>query len=73
MIFELSIGDTCIIKGGKRLPKGHQLLQSKTKHPYIRTRALNDHKIHINEIEYITPATHKEIERYIVDKGRFIL
>jgi type I restriction enzyme S subunit len=73
MIFELSIGDTCIVKGGKRLPKGHQLLQSKTKHPYIRTRDLNDHKININEIEYITPETHKEIERYIVDKGNLII
>tara|TARA_B110000008_G_scaffold211214_1_gene210081 strand:- start:693 stop:2000 length:1308 start_codon:yes stop_codon:yes gene_type:complete len=73
MIFELSIEDTCIVKGGKRLPKGHQLLQSKTKHPYIRTRDLNDHKINVNEIEYITPETHKEIERYIVDKGNLII
>ena len=73
MILELSIGDTCIVKGGKRLPNGHQLLQSKTKHPYIRTRDLNDHKINFNEIECITPETHKEIERYIVDKGNLII
>ena len=73
MMSELSIGDICIVKGGKRLPKGHQLLESKTKHPYIRTRDLNDHKINLNDVKYITPETHKEIDKYIVDKGNLII
>ena len=28
--------EVCNVKGGKRLPKGYQLLDEKTKNPYIR-------------------------------------
>ena len=58
MTLESSIGETCIIKGGKRLPKGHQYAQSKKEHPYIRTTDIVGHKINVLGVEYIAPKTY---------------
>ena len=37
--WELSkVGEICEVKGGKRVPKGHKLVDVKTDFPYIRDK-----------------------------------
>jgi len=54
------------IKGGKRLPKEHQFLLTKTAHPYIRTRNIRCGKVSNNDLVYITEETYKKISQSIV-------
>lgn len=63
------------VKGGKRLPKGKQLVQEPTKHPYIRIRDLGKSKVlQLNsEYEYVDDETQKDISRYIVDEGDILI
>ena len=64
----IKISDIANVKGGKRLPKGHDLLKVKTSHPYIRARDIRDGKITFDEPVYINDETYKKIKKYIVDK-----
>ena len=63
------------VKGGKRLPKGVNLITTKNSHPYIRVRDLNNkHTLELNgDFEYVDDETQKTIARYIVDSGDIVL
>ncbi len=61
-----TIGDISKVKGGKRLPKGHVLVNKKTAHPYIRVTDVTAGDIKLNSIQYITDETHDIISRYII-------
>ena len=55
------------VKGGKRLPKGANLMSIPNSHPYIRVRDLNDvvfASLSAN-YEYVDDETQKTISRYI--------
>ena len=73
MIYKL--GDIADIKGGKRLPKGVNLISAPNAHPYIRVRDLNNVKtLELNEsFEYVDDITQKGIAKYIVEKGNILL
>lgn len=60
------LGDICSIKGGKRLPAGHELTSIQTKHPYIKARDIRNGKIATANLEFISEITHNLISRYIV-------
>ncbi|MBN1188106.1 MAG: restriction endonuclease subunit S [Bacteroidales bacterium] len=62
------LGDLCAIKGGKRLPIGHNLMIEKTNHPYIKARDIKDGRISTQNLEYISDSTHNLISKYIVKK-----
>lgn len=64
----VSIGSICDVKGGKRLPKGKNLIQIANKHPYIRVRDLNNTLFAYldKEYGYVDDETQKSIARYIV-------
>ena len=70
-----TIGDICDVKGGKRLPKGINLVSSPNSHPYIRVRDLNDSTIISlkNDFEYVDDETQKTISRYIVSTDDIII
>ena len=70
---ECLIEDICLVKGGKRLPKGENLLVSKTNHPYIRTKDIKDGVIDTSSIEYVPDSVFPSISRYTVDKGDLIV
>ena len=72
---EVRLGDVCEIKGGKRLPKGVNLITQKNSHPYIRVRDLGKSKtIELNSsYEYVDEITHKQIQRYITQKGDILI
>lgn len=65
----------CDVRGGKRLPKGSDLVAIPNSHPYIRVRDLNDSTVLLltPEMLYVDDETQKSIERYIVNKGDVII
>ena len=65
--------DLAIIKGGKRLPKGCELIDLKTQHPYIRARDIKNGKINFNEPRYLEEATFQRISRYTINQGDVII
>ncbi len=63
------LDDFVSIKGGKRIPKGKKLLETKTNYPYIRVTDFNDFEsIDLNNIQYITEDIYNEIKNYIISK-----
>lgn len=72
---EVRLGDMCEIKGGKRLPKGVNLITQRNSHPYIRVRDLGKSKtIELNSsYEYVDEITQKQIQRYITQKGDILI
>lgn len=70
---EYKLGDLAKIKGGKRLPKGKNLTEIPNKHPYIRTRDIDNHKIKVNELLYVPDDVFTSVSRYIVEKGDVII
>lgn len=66
---EYYLKDICLIKGGKRLPKGHQLTKIPTPHPYIKARDIGSRKIDCDNLEFISEETFKRIKNYIVSKN----
>lgn len=67
--------DFADVKGGKRLPKGKQLIKEKNSHPYIRIRDLGKSKILevTSDYEYVDDETQETISRYIVEKGDILI
>ena len=63
---EYKLGEICDIKGGKRLPMGHELIIKRTNHPYIKARDIRNGKISTENLEFISENTHNLISRYIV-------
>jgi type I restriction enzyme S subunit len=70
---ECKLEEVSSIKGGKRLPKGKTLIELPTKHPYIRTRDINGHKIAVNELLYVPDDVFPSIKNYIVEKDDVII
>lgn len=55
------------IKGGKRLPKGKSLLDTKTEFPYIRVTDFNDNgSVDVESIKYMEKDVQDQIKRYII-------
>lgn len=72
---EVKLGDVAEIKGGKRLPKGTNLIKEQNLHPYIKVKDMNGGKyIKLNDnFEFVDAETHKKIARYIVGEGDLII
>ena len=75
MIETVKLGDVATVKGGKRLPKGTNLITTPNSHPYIRVRVLNNQStLELNDdFEYVDDETQKSISRYIVEAGDIVL
>ena len=67
------VQDLCLVKGGRRLPKGSNLSVQKNNHPYIRTKDIKDGVIDTSEIEYVPDSVFPLVSRYTVDKGDLII
>ncbi len=67
------IGNITTIKGGKRLPSGHSLLNKKTNHPYLRIVDMKNNTIIDDDIHYILEDVFDKIKQYIItDKDLYI-
>ena len=69
------LDELCTVKGGKRLPADCELIDTPTKHPYIRVRDVGNSKyVYLtNEFQYIDKATHLAISRYTVNKDDIVI
>ena len=74
-IREVKLGKVATVKGGKRLPKGINLITKPNPHPYIRVRDLNGKKtLELDgSFEFVDDETQKAISRYIVINGDIVL
>ena len=74
-IHEVKLGDVAAVKGGKRLPKGINLITKPNTHPYIRVRDLNGKRtLELDSsFEFVDDETQKTISRYIVNDGDIVL
>ena len=63
------VGNIGKVKGGKRLPKGHELVTENTGLPYIRARDLKKGTVLTDKLMFLKPETQIQIKNYIVNKG----
>lgn len=72
---EYRLGDVAIIKGGKRLPKGIELISNPNTHPYIRISDMYVNKTMelTSSYRYVDNNTFNKIKNYIVNSGDIIL
>lgn len=70
---EVALGSFARIKGGKRLPKGFQLSQDQTSHPYIRTTDISNHRVRVKELLFVPDEVFPTIKNYIVNAGDLII
>jgi len=68
-----TINAVCEIKGGKRLPKNHELVEVETNHPYIRARDIGNGIIDFSKPVYLQERTFNFISRYIVKADDIVL
>ena len=63
----LFLREFAYIKGGKRLPKGEQLLDIKTAYPYVRVSDFNEKgSIDIDNLKYLSPSAYQQIKNYTI-------
>ena len=74
-IHEVKLGDVAAVKGGKRLPKGINLITKPNTHPYIRVRDLSGKRtLELDSsFEFVDDETQKSISRYTVNDGDIVL
>ncbi|WP_118974809.1 restriction endonuclease subunit S [Taibaiella koreensis] len=70
---KIPLGSLCEIKGGKRLPKNHELIEQQTTHPYIRARDIGRGVINFSRPMYLQESTYNLISRYIVTENDIVL
>ena len=71
----VDLGALADVKGGKRLPKGVNLITEPNSHPYIRVRDLNNVVFASlsADYEYVDDETQKSISRYITSAGDVLI
>jgi type I restriction enzyme S subunit len=71
---ETNLGSVAKIKGGKRVPRGYQMLSERTNHPYIRVSDFNEYgSVNMNDLKYIDENIYDQIKNYtITDKDMYI-
>jgi type I restriction enzyme, S subunit len=70
----VTLGEIALIKGGKRLPKGHTYAEAKTQHPYISVKDFTDDgTIDPTNLKYIDEETFNHISRYTISSNNLYL
>ncbi len=63
------IGDIAKVRGGKRLAVGEVFSAVKTDFPYIRVSDFKDNSVDTTNLQYISHAQHKTIEKYTISSS----
>ena len=66
---EKTIGEICLVKGGKRVPKGMSLVKEKNEHPYLKAGNLKLGTVIDKDMEYVPNDVLKIIKNYTVSAG----
>lgn len=64
----VNIDEISDVKGGKRLPKGHALTETKTPYPYIRVADMFMGGVSMNDIKYVPVHIYPTIKNYRIFK-----
>lgn len=67
------LGEVCEVKGGKRLPKGRALLDSKTPYPYIRVSDMKNGGVDLSDIKFVPADVAPSISRYRIPAGSLFI
>ena len=65
----VSVQEIATVKGGKRLPKGHQYSIRKTPFAYLRVTDFKDMSVATNDLKYITEITRSKISKYTISQS----
>lgn len=70
----VELGKLVNVKGGKRLPKGQNIMEEETDFKYIRVDDLSWSGVFdLNNIKYISQENHKRIKNYIAKENDILL
>lgn len=61
-----SIEEISLVKGGKRLPKGHAFASEVTPYPYVRVVDFADGTVDLSDIRFLTEEDHEQLARYTI-------
>jgi len=64
-----SVGNIGEVFGGKRIPKGYVISDSKTNHPYIRVTDFSNYGVKREGLKYLENEIYNFIKRYIITKN----
>ncbi|PPJ65223.1 restriction endonuclease subunit S [Cuspidothrix issatschenkoi] len=64
---EICLGDLANVKGGKRLPKGHDFSNIITPFPYIRVVDLDNYSVKFSNLQYLKAEDREIIKNYIIN------
>jgi len=62
------LGHIAMVRGGKRVPKGHAFSDEQTPFPYVRVVDLCDGCVDLTRLKYLTREDRKAIDRYTISK-----
>lgn len=65
----IPLGRLADVKGGKRLPKGHEFAKAATRYPYIRVTDLRENGVNIKDLKYLTKGDADLLTRYIINSS----
>ncbi len=63
------LGEVAEIKGGKRLPKGHQFSEEPTPYPYLRVIDFSNGTIDTTNLKFLTSDDHQKLKLYIISSN----
>ena len=66
---KVKLGDIAKIKGGKRLPKGFDVQDNITSHPYIRVTDMDENGLILSNIKYISDEVFSRIKNYTISSN----
>lgn len=66
---EKTIGEICLVKGGKRVPKGMSLIKEQNDHPYLKAGNLKEGTVLDKDMEFIPDDVLQIIKNYTVKAG----
>ncbi|MHC1687944.1 MAG: restriction endonuclease subunit S [Methanothrix sp.] len=58
--------DLVQVKGGRRLPKGHNFADGPTEYPYLRVTDFKNYSIDLSELKFLTNDDRELIKRYTI-------
>ena len=59
------------VKGGKRIPKGYSLQESKNEFPYITVSDMNENSVDLSNIRYVPSDVADKISNYKITAYSF--
>jgi len=65
----VKLGEVVDVKGGKRLPKGHKLVDKNTGYPYIRVTDFKDMGVDLKKVKFLLPETYEKIKKYTISSN----